>query len=259
MNEGDVNMSDSSGDISNEFTADYYDKKYFVDLKGKEFHRPDGSVDYWGYRNPDGHWEGCGPIVFAWKNIFNPRNMLDVGCGRGQFTAAARRAGIEAYGFDYSQWAIGNKYIDCDAAWITCRDVTTIPWIYGDKSFDLVIVLDLFEHLYQEDIDKVIDELYRVVNRLVFLQIATVKNVSEEYVLKRGEKVPVDLEGMAVAGHVTVKSKDFWINKLMRDGNGNERKEWRLRDDLVAEFIKKVDPAIIDNWVKNSILILEKV
>lgn len=262
-NEGDVNMSDVPEDGN--FDASYYDANYFAVVDGKKFKRVDGSEGGWGYSNPSGEWHGCGPIVTAWKDIFNPRNMLDVGCGRGQFVAYARRAGIEAYGFDYSQWAIGNKYVNCDASWITCRDATKLPWIYGDKSFDLVTVLDLMEHLYLEGIDNVVNELYRVSRKWIFLQIATIGGGSGSgihetgYILKRGEKIPIELEGVTVAGHVTVQCKEFWMNKLMKDGGGNERKGWILRDDMVVEFIKRVDPAVIDNWVKNTIMVLEKV
>lgn len=252
-------------DIPSEFTADYYNIDYFVTVNGKKFKRSDGSEGGWGYSNPSGHWDGCDPIAFAWKNIFNPRNMLDVGCGRGQFTAAARRAGIEAYGFDYSRWAIGNKYINCDVSWLTCHDAT-VKWLYGDNSFDLIIVLDLMEHLYNDgDIDKVIDELYRVSRKWVFLQIATIGGGSGSgihdagYILKRGEKIPIELGGMVVAGHVTVQSRQFWIDKLMMDRNGNERKGWKVRDDMVTKFINNVTPAIIDNWIKNAIIVIEKI
>jgi len=255
--------------IPDNFSSEYYNAEYFAVLNGKKFKKADGSDGSWSYANPMGEWLGCKPIVGAWKDIFKPRNMLDVGCGRGTFVWYCRAEGIETYGFDFSSWAIGNKYAGCDPGWITCHDAT-IRWPYGDKSFDLVTVLDLMEHLYLEDIDSVIDEMYRVSNKYVFLQIATmpgggsgsgVHNVG--YILKRGEKVPIELEGCVVAGHVTVCTRNFWIDRLMnkigKDGDIVERKGWKLRDDLVAEFIKRVDPAVIDNWVKNTILVLEKV
>jgi hypothetical protein len=56
---------------------------------------------------------------------------------------------------------------------------------------------------------------------------------------------------MAVAGHVTVQDREFWIGKLKRDG-------WVFRDDLVLEFIKKVPVDVIANWVKNTLIVMEK-
>lgn len=256
------------------FNEQYYDAAYFAIVNGKKFKKADGSEGGWGYSNPSGEWHGIPPIVGVWKEIFNlngtSNKMLDVGCGRGQFTAYARRAGIDAYGFDYSSWAVGNKYIGCDTTWITCHDATE-KWLYEDKSFDLIIVLDVMEHLYNDgDIDKVIDELYRVAGKWVFLQIATVPGGGSGsgihdgcYVLRKGEIVPIELEGMAVAGHVTVQTKDFWVNKLLKakdkDGLEYDRKKWILRDDMMLEFVKRTPPDVIANWIKNTMIVLEKI
>lgn len=270
-------MSDDDSDIPKDgnFTADYYDTSYFVVVNGKKFKMTDGSEGGWSYSNPTGEWLGCGPIVGAWKDLFKldkDSKVLDVGCGRGTFIGYLCELQINAIGFDFSDFAVNNPYSRCNKERIIKMDAT-LPWIYGDKSFDLVIVLDLMEHLYLEDIDKVIDEMYRVARKWVFLQIATVPGGGSGsgihdigYMLKRGEKVPIELEGMTVAGHVTVQTKEFWIDRLMnkvgkgeKDGIIEKRKGWKLRDDLVGEFVKKVPADVIDNWIKNTMIILEKV
>ena len=259
--------------IPNRFDSSYYDEKYFSDPKGKEFRKSDGSISNWGYQNLTGEWLGCKDVTEAWKKLFKLKKcntdsglckVLDVGCGRGQFTTYLRDIGVEAWGFDYSSWAIQNPYPRCDKGWIVQHDAT-ITWPYGNNVFDLVIALDLFEHIYLEDIDNVINEMHRVAKRWTFLQIATIGGGSgsglhdKGYILKRGDDVPVDLEGMVVAGHVSICTKDFWINKFMKYGDGSERKWWVLRDDIVGEFIKMVPADIIANWLKNTMICLEKV
>lgn len=246
--------------LSKKFDATYYDDKYFADKQGKSFCKSDGSTDHWGYKNPDGEWHGCGPIIDTWKNIFNLENsskVLDVGCGRGTFVGYLRSAGIEAFGFDFSQWAIDHPYVRCHKDWIRVHDATE-QFPYGRCSFDLVVVLDLMEHLYIDDIDNVIDEIYRVCKKWVFLQIATCgKSLQGDwtgYVLKKGDTVPTKLESMAVAGHVTVQSKMFWIDKLLKGG----KNEWMLRDDMVSDFILKTPADVICNWVQNTIIIMER-
>jgi hypothetical protein len=102
--------------------------------------------------------------------------------------------------------------------------------------------------------------MYRVAKKWVFLQIATcgsggLQGNETGYTLKKGEKVPIELEGMAVAGHVTMESKQFWIDALTK---GREDK-WKVRDDMVLKFIGKVPNDVISNWLKNTIIILEKV
>lgn len=93
----------TDNNIADKFNSSYYDQDYFANPKGKKFRRSDGTEDTFGYRNPEGEWLGCDPIVRSWKDMFNPRNMLDVGCARGTFVGYARKIGICATGFDYSE------------------------------------------------------------------------------------------------------------------------------------------------------------
>lgn len=253
-------------DIQREFDSSYYDEKYFSDPKGKKFRRPDGSTANWGYQNSTGEWLGCKPVTEVWKDIFKLGNcntdsglckVLDVGCGRGQFVTYLRDIRVEAWGFDYSSWAIQNPYSRCQKGWIIQHDATKI-WPYGDNAFDLVVALDIFEHIYLEDIENVINEIYRVAKKWIFLQIATSGSGELQgdkgYVLKKGEKVPIELESMAVAGHVTIESRQFWIDMLTKGGE-----KWEVRDDMVLEFIHKTPNDVISNWLKNTMIVLEKV
>lgn len=254
------------------FDSNYYDDLYFSDLKGKAFKRPDGSIDHWGYKNEKAEWLGCGPIVKTWKDIFNLSKCntdsglcksLDIGCGRGTFVAYMRDIGVEAWGFDFSKWAVENRYPRCENGWIRVHDATQ-GWPYGDKAFDFVFALDFFEHVYIEDINFIVKEIYRVSKKWIFLQIATIGGGSgssiheKSYTIKKGETIPIELEGMAVAGHVTVQNQSYWIERLCMLGE----REWVLRDDLVDLFVKKVnqiDPMVLNNWTKNLMLILERV
>lgn len=241
------------------FDSDYYNKDYFKTPNGKKYTKHDGSIGAWSYANPTGDWHGCEPIVRAWKDIFSLNDkslVLDVGCGRGTFISYLRDIGIQTYGFDYSEWAVANPHPRCHKDWIKCHDATK-EFPYGGSPFDLVICLDLMEHMYIDDIDFVVNEIFRVSNKWIFLQIATINNDTNEtgYILKKGDMIPKELECMAVAGHVTVQNKQFWINKLMK---GKENK-WKLREDKIIEFVNKVSHDVIDNWIKNTILVIEKI
>ncbi len=244
------------------FDSTYYNEDYFKTPKGKKYSKSDGTVGAWSYANPTGDWHGCGPIVKVWKEIFELDDktlVLDVGCGRGTFISYLRDVGIQTYGFDFSQWAVDNPHPKCHKDWIKCHDATK-EFPYSGSSFNLTICLDLMEHMYIDDVDKVINELFRVSNKWIFLQIATcgsggLQGNDNGYILKRGEIVPKELEGCAVAGHVTVQNKQFWINKLMN----NRETSWKLREDKISEFINKVPFDVIANWIKNTILVLEKI
>jgi len=230
------------------FNGEYYDEKYFANPCGKRFN-VNGKVETWGYRNPSGDWAGCIDVVNAWKKLFNPKTLLDVGCGRGQFVAYAREAGIEAYGFDFSKWAVTEgRFYRCKPEWILLHDATK-PWPFK-RSFDLLVALDFFEHIYEEDLDFVIDEMFKATGKFAFLVIATTKEGEKGYILKKGETVSFK-DRRTWAGHVTVCDETWWRKKLERPG-------WKFRDDLVKKFVESVPKATIRNWLLNSIIILQK-
>lgn len=238
--------------IPKEFDSGYYDQDYFKTPEGKKYRGANGSIHGWSYSNPDGEFLGAGSIAKAWKEVFDPSNLLDVGAGRGTFIAYARDIGIEAEGFDFSEWAIEDgRYPRCKSEWLRFHDATE-PWPYEDNSFDLVVALDFYEHIYENDLQFVIGELYRVASKYIFLQIATVDGVREVgYILRKGEPVPFWLEGYAVAAHVTVQPESFWYDRL-------DSENWGLRRDMVNHFCALVDPKIIQNWVLNSIIVFER-
>ena len=235
----------------------WYDEKYFADLEGKEYRRADGAVERWGYRNPSGEMGAADLITRAWRRMFKPRTMLDVGTGRGTVVAYARRNRIEAYGFDFSEWALTEGlYRGCDPEWVRVHDATE-PWPYPDGCFDLVTALDFYEHIYLENLPFVESEMRRVAREWCFLQVAISGSgglqgdAPEGYVLHRGEPVPLELEANAVAGHVTVRPRAWWVDRFTRLGFEEDREMLRL-------FSKLVYPPMIRNWWLNAIIVLRK-
>ena len=236
-----------------EFGQDWYDEKYFTGRK--QFRMADGSTREWRYENPTGEFLGAKDIAKAWEAMFSPRSALDVGCGRGTFVAYMRDLGIEAEGFDFSEWAIEHPYPRCKLEWLRLHDATK-PWPYRDQSFDLVICLDTLEHIYEEDLGAVISEMFRVAKKWVFLQIATVDGIQEKgFILRRGEPIPLDRDPRTWAGHCTVQPPQFWYDRLEEvDENG----EWLPRRDMVNWFYSLVPPEVVRNWVENTVIILER-
>lgn len=239
------------------FGSEYYDDKYFADPIGKRFRRPDGSFDHWGYRNPNGESEAFLPIIEALKTILQPRTLLDAGAGRGTLVAYARQIGIEADGFDYSEWAVNEgRYPRCKQEWLTRHDATK-KWPYPDNSYDLITLLDLPEHIYLDDMPFFLSEIHRVSKKWIFLQIAVAGSGGlqgtnkEGYILKKGDPIPLELEQYAVAGHVTLVKEQKWEEWLDDD-------DWIIRRDLVNYFISIVDRSNISNWLQNHMLIYEK-
>jgi len=71
-------------------------------------------------------------------------SLLDVGCAYGYFIDLARVAGFDAYGFDASPYAVrqARKLVGNRVSQGTVQTVA-----YREKSFDIITLLDVFEHL----------------------------------------------------------------------------------------------------------------
>jgi len=233
------------------FTEKYYDKDYFVTPGGKKCILPDGTTKEWSYANPSGDWHGTAPIIKAWKDVFNPKKMLDVGAGRGVFLGYAQEMGVDAIGFDFSDFAVGEgRFFKCEEGTLIKHDVTE-RFPYLDNSFDFVVCLDLMEHIYEEDVSSVIDELYRVCNKYVFLQISTAEDVN--FSLLKNKEIPDKYREFTLTGHVLIKNKDWWKKKL-------ERNDWKFNQEKVDDFFKAVKPPITSDcaWATNLIAVMEK-
>lgn len=87
-----------------------------------------------------------------------PKVVLDAGCAMGHLVAALRDLGVEAYGIDISQYAIEHVREDirpfCAAQSLTEPFPETFP-----KKFDLILSIEVLEHLYEEDCEKAIANL----------------------------------------------------------------------------------------------------
>jgi len=120
----------------------FYDYHYYDD--------PEALVGYKGYSeasiNPT--------LVDLAMVLFQPKSCLDLGCAKGYYVKAFRDRGVNAWGVDFSKYAIENapeeisRYLFCMDALKFCEDR---PFRVGMPSkkvkFSLIFMQDLLEHL----------------------------------------------------------------------------------------------------------------
>ena len=71
--------------------------------------------------------------------------LLDVGCGFGYFLNVAQRERFDVFGLDCSMYAVER----CQQRFPgKVKDGFLSPGVFPDKSFDVVSMFDLFEHVY---------------------------------------------------------------------------------------------------------------
>lgn len=230
-----------------DFNPDYYDSHYFERDKygGKKYHDYNGTEKEWGYYAKQ-HWMGWHPVIESLKRIMDFHSVLDVACGPGSFVSWARSKGLDVYGIDFSRFAIREGLPQAQGL-LMLADGLHIP--FKQNSFDMVMASDYMEHIFIDDVEQALNEIFRVARKWVFLQICTRLDYEEDIILEKGQKIPMRYEGTAVSGHVTIKTRAFWLTKM-------PRKKWSLREDLVKRFRELTPSDVIRAW--RNIIILEK-
>jgi SAM-dependent methyltransferase len=134
------------------------------------------------------HGKRATATVLSWQ----PRFVVDFGCGRNDFIRELRRRGVDGLGIDFA----------IDQADIVAP-MHAVPLASGIA--DAVTSFDALEHLLLEDVDATLSEMRRVCKaqgRFIF-SICT-----------RPSRITVDGQNL----HPTVKPTDWWLDRIERVG-----------------------------------------
>lgn len=102
------------------------------------------------------------------------KSVLDIGCGDGKITNALSKKfkDVLFHGFDKSYEALDRLKLPS-----TQGDVVNLP--FQDNQFDLVMTIDLLEHLDDLEEQQCLKELFRVAKNWVFLTVPFNENLEE--------------------------------------------------------------------------------
>jgi len=105
--------------------------------------------------------------------------VLDIGCGRGEMVFWVAKKGAEAVGIDYSPSAIKLAEQAQKKKSLAIREKTQFIQMkaetlkFPDKTFDAVFLIEVLEHLYPQQTEKVRGEICRVLKDNGFLFVHT--------------------------------------------------------------------------------------
>lgn len=202
---------------------------YYKIVRTQEFYDEDYSTEW----KKDGTPQKT--IAKMAINYFKPAKVIDIGCGLGYVVKHLRRDGVEANGIDYSQSFINSAPLKL-RKYLSVGDIANID--FNDNSFDLVICMEVLEHLPLKLVDIAIDELKRICTGSIFVTIPSYgPNGYGPYGLPLNEntwfedakrnisfsQIVVDGNGIPDCGHITLATYKWWTEKflqhnLIRDG-----------------------------------------
>lgn len=162
--------------------------------------------------------------------------LLDIGCGMGIFLDLARKAGFETTCVDTSSYITqyAKKYFNLN---IICDNLSNIN--FPEKSFDVITILDLIEHVEQPQI------LLKEINRLLKSEgLLVIVTPNEEALINKLSYAIYRLSGGKVkflvrSNHAPEHRCYFSIESL---GHLLQKSGFRITD----YYYNEIDPALMD-------------
>jgi len=147
------------------------------------------------------------PVVMTYIDylgIDRGASVLDFGCAKGFYVRAFRLLHRNAWGCDLSAYALSESDKKTRPYLGLCTDDVPVPF---ERDFDYVIVKDVFEHMFEDSIKKVLEHIKKCSPKKIFVVVPLAED--GKYIIPEDE---LD------ATHITRKNKEEWISFLEECG-----------------------------------------
>jgi SAM-dependent methyltransferase len=187
----------------------------------------DGQVEYgaYYYRHDCGipyerneHWLGFfDRLADSIVREFHPTSVLDAGCAMGFLVEGLRRRGVEAYGFDVSEYAISQVH----------ESMREHCWVAGlttplERRYDLIACIEVVEHIPPEQTEQAIANLCAATDRLLL------------------STTPHDY---AEATHLNVRPPEDWSAMLAGEGFFRDfERDFSYLSPWAALYVRREEP-----------------
>lgn len=198
--------------------SEIYNKEYYL-----QYDVGVDKVDYSDSEYTKGFLERLAERIV---NDLHPKTVLDAGCAMGHLVTALRDKGVEAYGIDISEYAISQVREDvrpyCAAASLTEPFPEHFP-----KKFDLVVTIEVLEHLYEEDGKIAIQNLCSYTDCVLF------------------SSTPDDFSDPT---HFNVRQREYWAQVFAEQGFFDDV---NYRPTYLTEYASYFKRS--DNWLRQVV------
>lgn len=198
-------------------SVENYDKEYYERCKAK-------GIDYAYY----GNWQlNYARLIVFMCDLYmmehRHKSMLDIGCACGVNLKAFKETKIfdEYFGIDISEYLIKlgqEKVFKDNEHELIVASSLEIP--FSDNYFDFIHCSQLFEHMFEDEINATIQEIYRVMKKgaVAFITLNSIKKgQTKDDVYKQDPS------------HVIAQKEDWWGKKFLNSFEILEGTEYKWR------------------------------
>ena len=154
--------------------------------------------------------------------LINPKSVIDVGCGTGSFLSVLQDLNVhDILGVEGDWLDRDHLYVNPDI--ILIRDIQK-PFTI-ERRFDLVINLEVAEHLKESSADKFVNTLVNLSDVILF---------------------SAAIPGQGGQNHINEQPTDYWVKKF-------EKYSYSFYDSLRMELWNEID---VDYWYKQNIFLV---
>lgn len=205
-------------------------EKYFQDVLnvyiGQGWYQteiPRGKSDAFNYNQMDDEERPFANNLADWiKIVYNPSEVVDVGCGSGLYVYALRDRDIQAVGYDINEVVEGKEFLNK----VSILDL--------EHKTELLMCIEVAEHIESKHNDQIVQKLY--------------DNIKPGGTLIFTAAQP----GQQGIGHINCQTKEYWWEKFAVLGLKRDLKaetHWNVFFSTGREYM---------GWFKNNLLILNK-
>ena len=170
----------------------YKNLNYYKDMHKNGYHLIDGRK-----RDAKNAYDGKSTLAFApiIKKIItyeNINNMIDYGCGKGNFYRNDFNLGNKKIPALSKFWNIDIKLYD------PCYE--KYSKFTKDETFDLTICIDVLEHIPETDIEWILERFLKISKKFIFINVACYEAIA---LLPDGKNA-----------HINIQKPKWWSNKI---------------------------------------------